>query len=146
MPLRVSLAFPWDNGNAWFVTSSHISLNIICHSRMQKGFLLSRWWQFFEYDLVFLETLSTRNAPIFSWESLSRSVIIDLGSSWNPGKCVLWLCVQYQVIVARQRRCCGQGLGYTLWGKRSDPCGWLKEIITQGLKGLQKKKTWWWAL
>lgn len=101
---------------------------------MQKGFLLSRWWQFFEYDLMFLETLSTRNAPIFSWESLSRSVIIDLGSPWNPGKCVLWLCVQYQVIVARQRRCCGQGLGYTLWVKRSDPCGWLKKIITQRLK------------
>ena len=35
---------------------------------------------FSEFHLVFLEDLGRRKAPVISWESLSRSLIIDLGS------------------------------------------------------------------
>lgn len=38
-----------------------------------------------ECDPVFLEPLRTSRAPRFGWESLRRSVIIDLGSSQNFG-------------------------------------------------------------
>lgn len=35
---------------------------------------------FLRFDLGFLEALTTKTALLISWESLSRSVIIDLGS------------------------------------------------------------------
>lgn len=42
---------------------------------------------------MFLEPISKKKAPVISWESLSRSIIIDLGSKdpKNPGSCELWL-------------------------------------------------------
>lgn len=44
-----------------------------------------------KFDLVFLESVSTKKAPVNSWESLSRSVIIDLGNPRNPGSWDLWV-------------------------------------------------------
>ena len=88
VPLRASFAFYRDNKNAWFC-SNITTYFLIFNKHFVEAVRLP---SLFLVNVVFLKPLRTQKAAVISWETLSRSVMIDLGSKGlrNPGICELW--------------------------------------------------------